>query len=316
MDVEDQLARFVLDPRQFIGIPIALLGAVLLALGAQLQHGGVARVEQSTRKSRGRGLAIGQLMLLFSRPGWVIGGGLLVVATGLQLLALYFSPLTVVQPLGAIALVLTTVLNARLAHVTLNRNTLVAVALCVGSIFVFVGTAAFTTVDNVVTTRALVTVLVILVVVCSAVVIGWLYLRRRMTALWYILATGVLNGFVVTLAKVVIGRFSSGRIDLLLVAVLIGIAVAGGLGMYFVQNAYASGPPDLVIAGLSVIDPLVAVLIGMTVLGEAAFTPVWAFVVFIAAGGAAVRGVLMLAKFHPQMPRIRRVPKARSANSE
>lgn len=38
--------------------------------------------------------------------------------------------------------------------------------------------------------------------------------------------------------------------------------------MYFVKSAYQHGPPDLVVAGLTVIDPMVGVLVGIVVLGR------------------------------------------------
>ena len=63
----------------------------------------------------------------------------------------------------------------------------------------------------------------------------------------------------------------------------------------------SSGPPDLVIAGLTVVDPIVAVLIGLLVLGEAATAPLWAFIGFIVAGAVAVWGVVQLARHHPQV---------------
>ena len=72
------------------------------------------------------------------------------------------------------------------------------------------------------------------------------------------------------------------------------------LGAYFVQNAYASGPPDLVIAGLTVVDPLVAVVIGIVVLDEASQAPLWAIGVFVLAGAIAIWGVFLLARNHPQ----------------
>ena len=40
------------------------------------------------------------------------------------------------------------------------------------------------------------------------------------------------------------------------------LRAAGGRGSWFVQNAYSGGPPDLVIAGLTVIDPIVGIAIG------------------------------------------------------
>ena len=117
----------------------------------------------------------------------------------------------------------------------------------------------------------------------------------------YILGAGVLYGFVATLAKVVIDRTKTGDfldgLTLLCVGALLLATVLGG---YFVQNAYASGPPDLVIAGLTVIDPLVAVSIGIVVLNEAAGAPLFTVVGFVVAGIIAIYGVFELSKHHPQ----------------
>ena len=85
--------------------------------------------------------------------------------------------------------------------------------------------------------------------------------------------------------------------------VVLALLVATALGGYFVQTAYASGPPDLVIAGLTVIDPLVAVTIGIVVLREASNAEWWAIIAFIVAGAVAVYGVFQLAKYHPQTQR-------------
>jgi len=68
-----------------------------------------------------------------------------------------------------------------------------------------------------------------------------------------------------------------------------------------VQNAYASGPPDLVIAGLTVIDPAVAVGIAIVILGEAAQAQFAEIAGFAIAGLIALAGVLMLSRVHPQL---------------
>ena len=106
--------------------------------------------------------------------------------------------------------------------------------------------------------------------------------------------------FVVTLAKVILGRVQQGDFEWLTLTCVLALLLATALGAYFVQNAYASGPPDLVIAGLTVVDPMVAVLIGIIVLGEASQAPIWADVVFAISGAIAVWGVFLLAKNHPQ----------------
>src|SRR5690606_25687913 len=102
-----------------------------------------------------------------------------------------------------------------------------------------------------------------------------------------IVGAGVLYGFVATFAKSVIGRLQQGEFEWLTWACVAALLAGALLGLVFVQNAYSSGPPDLVVAGLTVIDPIVAVLIGIVVLDEAAGAPGWAIVAFIASGAVA-----------------------------
>ena len=299
-DLSDLSEQIALDPTSFIGIPLALIGAVFLSLGAQFQHRGVVKVEARTVDTLGKGLSGRQLALLLARPSWVVGTIMLGLAIMFQLSSLYFAPIIVVQPLGAIALVITSILNSRLNHVKLNRKSIIAIVMCVGGVFLFVGVAAFTAVDTPVTNRQLITILIILAVVLAAAAVAFGMLRHRIRAIFYVIMAGVLYGFVATLAKVVIGRVQQEEFDWLTGLCVVALLAATALGAYFVQNAYATGPPDLVIAGLTVIDPMVAVAIGIVVLGEASQAPWWAIGVFIIAGVIAVLGVFQLARNHPQ----------------
>lgn len=299
-DLTDFTEQIALDPRQFIGIPLALIGAVFLSLGAQLQHRGVVKVESNTVDTLGKGLNVKQLSLLLARPSWVLGTLMLGLAIVFQLGSLYFAPIIVVQPLGAIALVITSILNSRVSHVELNHKSIIAIIMCVGGVLLFVGVAAFTAVDKPVTDQHLITILIILAVVLTLAAITFGMLRHRIRAIFYVIMAGVLYGFVATLAKVVLGRLEQGEFEWLTLLCLIGLIAATALGAYFVQNAYATGPPDLVIAGLTVVDPMIAVAIGILVLGEASQAPLWAGFVFVIAGVIAVWGVFMLARNHPQ----------------
>lgn len=290
-----------LTPTQFIGIPLAIIGAVFLSVGTQLQNRGVGKVEANTQSAQGKGLSLKQLGLLLARPSWVSGTLMLGIAILLQLSSLYFSPLIVVQPLGVIALVITSIMNSRIAKVKLNRGTIGAITLCVIGVFIFVGVAAFTTTTQPISTLQLVIILSLLAVILIALGVVFGLLRHRMNILFYVIAAGVLYGFVATLAKVVLGRLQQGHFEWLTALCLVALLAATALGAYFVQNAYSSGPPDMVVAGLTVIDPLVAVLIGVAVLGEAAFAPLWADAVFVISGGLAIWGVFLLAKHHPQL---------------
>lgn len=299
-DLTDFTEQIALDPRQFIGIPLALIGAVFLSLGAQLQHRGVVKVESNTVDTLGKGLNVKQLSLLLARPSWIIGTLMLGLAIVFQLSSLYFAPIIVVQPLGVIALVITSILNSRVSHVELNHKSIIAIIMCVGGVLLFVGVAAFTAVDKPVTDQHLITILIILAVVLTLAAITFGMLRHRIRAIFYVIMAGVLYGFVATLAKVVLGRLEQGEFEWLTLLCLIGLIAATALGAYFVQNAYATGPPDLVIAGLTVVDPMIAVAIGILVLGEASQAPLWAGFVFVIAGVIAVWGVFMLARNHPQ----------------
>ncbi|MCR2792810.1 DMT family transporter [Microbacterium sp. zg.Y625] len=302
-DVGDQLVGVFRNPGLLLGIPLALAGAVFMSFGAQYQHRGVEKVERLSGKDGSTGLTGGQLRQLLARPSWVVGTLMLGLAIVCQLGALTVAPLIVVQPLGAVALVITTLLNARVTGHAPTRRSLMAIIACVGGIFWFVIVAALFAVEQTVTNRQLITVLIILVIVAAVLVVSWLMVRRRrgIRALFYILAAGIVYGFVATLAKIVIKRIQAGDFEWLTVLCVVALLAGTALGAYFVQTAYSSGPPDLVIAGLTVVDPMVAVLIGLLVLGEGAAVPVWGFVMFAVAGAVAVWGVATLARYHPQV---------------
>jgi hypothetical protein len=287
----------------WIGVVLAIIGAVFLSLGAQLQHRGVELVEERYGSGKKQGLSVAQLLRLAARPSWVFGSLMLGLAVIFQLTALGFAPLIVVQPLGVVALVITAVINARISHVKLDSLTIRAMGFCVVGIGAFVTVAAFVATEHVISELQLTVILVLLVFVLLVLGLAFAFFRRRFTAIFYIVAAGVLYGFVATLAKVIINRLLAGNLEWLTLTCAFALVVAMALGMYFVQVAYSVGSPDLVIAGLTVVDPLVAVSIGIFVLGEASGAPLWAHVTFAIAGAVAIYGVFQLAKHHPQTHR-------------
>lgn len=300
-DFGDLTAEFVRNPTQLIGIPLAIVGAVFLSLGAQFQHRGVTKVEASSGVDARSGLSVNQLKLLLARPSWVLGTLMLAFAIAFQLTALVWSPLIIVQPLGAIALVITSILNARIHKVKLNRPSVIAISACVGGVGLFVTIAALVAGEKAVTDQDLLTILVMLAIVLVLFGLGFVFFRKRSKALFFILAAGIIYGFVATLAKVVINRIINENFDWLTMLCVVALLAATGIGAYFVQTAYSSGPPDLVIAGLTVVDPMVAVAIGIVVLDEASGAPLWAMIGFAVAGALAVWGVFQLARHHPQV---------------
>ena len=305
-DLTDQIS---LTPTQAVGIPLALVGAILLSLGAQFQHRGVADMEAHHGEAANSGLKWGQVTSLLSRPAWVFGTVFLGLAIVFQLSSLAIAPIMVVQPLGAVALVMTAIMNSRIVKIKLDAISIRAIIMCVAGVGAFVALAAVFAKSSAITQRELSIVLIVLAIVLALWVLLFIIFRQHGSPVFYIIGAGMLFGFVATLAKVVIDRIKTIVIsgsgiestDLLTVLCIIGLIAASLLGSYFVQTAYATGPPDLVVAGLTVVDPLVAVTVGIIVLGEASDAPLWAVVAFVVTGAVAIFGVFSLSKHHPQL---------------
>jgi drug/metabolite transporter (DMT)-like permease len=307
-DLTDQVTS--LTPDQYIGIPIALVGAVFLALGTQFQHRGVTKVENNLGSGAKAGLSVRQLTALLGRPSWVIGTLMLGAAIVLQLLSLKFAPLIVVQPLGAVALVVTAIVNSRISKVKLTRRAIRAIVFSVGGVTLFVAFAAPFAKSSPIEASQLATVLILLAVVLVIFAVIFVTLRKTFKAVFYIIGAGVLFGFVATLAKTVIDRittitmagFEPDSFEWLTLLCVVALLAASALGSYFVQSAHSHGPPDLVVAGLTVIDPLVAVTIGIVVLNEMAGAPLWTMFALLIAGGIAIYGVFLLSRVHVPTP--------------
>lgn len=284
----------------WLAVFLAVLGAFFLAFGAQRQGSAV--------KADTGGLALSSngFLRLLRNPRWIFGLLLLVTGMGMNAVALVSAPLTVVQPIGAIALVITTVVNAKDQGLSINRATVVAISGCVTGSALFVLLAVFVTQENhhVNSDDELTIVLLLALAVGLFGTLAAMF-KNRMSAFIYILGAGILFGFVAVLTRI-IGKHLLDPNGQAFLNVpwysLVAIAAAGGLGSWFVQSAYSTGPPDLVIAGLTVIDPIVGIAIGITILGElrADVHAVMA-IAMGAAASLAIVGVIALSRHHPEV---------------
>ncbi|ALE91622.1 hypothetical protein AOC05_03495 [Arthrobacter alpinus] len=283
-----------------IAVACAVAGAFFLAFGAQRQGSAV--------QSNTGGLALGgsSLLRLIRNPRWVVGLLLLGAGMVLNVVALTLGTLTVIQPIGAIALVITTIVNSRDQGLRINRATVVAISACVTGSALFVLLAVNVVSENThVTVQQELTVVLLLAVVLGIFGGALVMFKHKLKAFFYILGAGVLFGFVAVLTRIISKQFFDPN-GLFLLNVqwysIIAIAAAGGLGSWFVQSAYASGPPDLVIAGLTVIDPMIGIAIGIVILGE--LRPDVPPVIAISMAGAAllaIVGVVALSRHHPDV---------------
>ncbi|MCW3765499.1 DMT family transporter [Paenarthrobacter ureafaciens] len=284
----------------WLAVFLAVLGAFFLAIGAQRQGSAV--------KADTGGLALSSngFLRLLRNPRWMFGLLLLALGMAANAVALVSAPLTVVQPIGAIALVITTVVNAKDQGLSINRATVVAITACVTGSALFVLLAVTVTQENHhVSAEDELTIVLLLALAVGLFGTLAVLFKHRMSAFIYIIGAGVLFGFVAVLTRI-IGKHLLDPNGLFLLNVqwytLIAIVAAGGLGSWFVQSAYSSGPPDLVIAGLTVIDPMVGIAIGIIILGE--LRPDVHTVMAIAMAAAAVLaivGVIALSRHHPEV---------------
>ena len=298
---------------KILAISLALISAVLLAVGTQLQNGAVGDQKKAALSGRSH-LKLNQLVNLIRRPQWVTGLALTILALGFQFTALLLAPLILVQPIGATALVVTSILNARITKTRLNKPSILAIALCTVGLGAFVVMAHEVAVEPAIDDASLIFILAMAFALIAT--FGFIFFKgaSKFRPLTFIIGAGALFGFVATLTKVVVkrlfaqdgfSRIISFQADLvtdgLTILALLAMVAASLLGAWFVQNAYASGPPDLVVAGLTVIDPLVAVSIGVVLLNEAMNAP-WPIVLgFLGSGTMSVIGVFLLSKVHPEI---------------
>lgn len=285
------------------GVVAALLGAVLLALGAQFQGRGV----RAAGDGHDDGNRLRRSFRLFRSRGWLLGTGFLTAAILLQLVGLLMAPLPVVQPLGVLSLVVTALLSRRVSHARVQRLGAVGIAICITGTTAFVLTASFATTTEPEGPGVVIPVLVLVGFVLLALLAGFATVRNRMPALAFAVTGGICFGFVATLMKVVLDRCAAavqhgGLIDSttpFTFLVLISAGAAGLAGISLVQRAYASGSADLVVAALTVVDPLVAVTLGIALLGQAKHAPGWTFALFGLAEIVAVTGVVLMARHPP-----------------
>lgn len=280
-----------------LAIGLAFLSAVSLAYGALLQHQGVSGV----RASEGA-LRLRTLVRLFGSPHWVLG--LVVMGAGIvaNVTALAFAPVMVVQPVGAFSLVISILLGMFHRSLAVHRSIVITVILCV------VGVAGFVTVSALVATTSptsepaahLLAALALAGTVAGLIVIVVVSHPRQ---LLLITGGGILFAFVATNMHVVSSHIVDAGLTEGLASLpwfnAIALGASGLVGSWFVQSSYASGPPEMVIAGLTVIDPIVAVLLGALILGEAADSDVISILGMAAFGALACASVVLLSRHHP-----------------
>ena len=296
-----------------LAVLLAALGACGYAVGARLQHSAV----QETIGDHG--LGVRKQLQLVRNPRWLAGLASLASGVVLHVCALGLAPLSVVQPIGVLALPITVLMTTRQRGARfrdLHGTMIVAVLAATGGVGAFVllaaGSAQGTPVapaDELVATQ------LVAVGVLVVGVVG-LLTRSKVRCVAFAAGCAIAYGYVSLLVRGVAQDFGAQGFASLNVLPLVGIVSATIIGAWLLQHGYVSGPPDLVVACLTVIDPLVAVGLGIGLLGEADHVGSATAAGQVVCALVACAGVFALAKFHPDTQRRHdAVPAQKGGNS-
>lgn len=278
-----------------VAIALAVLAAVALAYGALYQHEAVAGQNDSHN-----GLSWAHFKELLSNRKWLIGLIITGLGTAGNVVALALAPVMVVQPIGAFSLIVSVLLGIRHRGLKVNRRLVQAVVWCTVGVTIFVALSATTARTEVhlgFDAMPLVWITAVVVFIGLSIMLFF----RHAPQLVLITAAGLLFACVATNTHLVSVQLLRAGLDQVTWLNVIGLVAATAIGSWFVQNAYAAGPPEMVIAGLTVVDPIGAVILGSIVLGEAASAPVWLLVIITATGLVACLGVVVLSRYHPDV---------------
>ncbi|WP_405923354.1 DMT family transporter [Streptomyces sp. NBC_00035] len=257
----------------FLAVVLSLVSAICYATAAVVQE----RTAAGTADLRDA----------LTRVSW--WWAVLLNATGalLHVVALRYGPLTLVQPLGALTLVVAVPLGSLAARRRTSGTQWRGMALTlVGLTALLTATASGNAPDS--TLRA---AEVLLVALAAATVIVAL-IRFAPSGLGFAAASGIASGVGSTLAqKLAVGPAVSWSAAL--VAVLtVAFAVAG---LMLSQKAYGSGLGGP-LALLTLVNPVTASVIGITLLGEGFRYGATGTLLAFAGAAAAARGVVLLSR--------------------
>ena len=246
----------------YLVVVLALLAAACSALGIVIRQRATMEVPQD------HGVSTTMFRTLLRKPLWWAGTAVAAGGYAMQALALAKGSLLFVQPLLVSSLLFALPISARLAHKRVTRSEWAWAMLLTAGLAVFVLVAHTrhghrAPVQAWVLATALLVPLVLLCVLAAARTVG------RPRAMLLAVAVAVLFGMVAVLTKITMYRLTGGGITAVLTVPTPYLLVVVALtAMLLQQSAFHAGELQMSVPTMLVLEPLVAVLIGVLVLGE------------------------------------------------
>jgi hypothetical protein len=282
---------------------MAVAAAVMFAVAAAAQNSAVAAVVRTARPTASAVLGGGELRALARSRTWLAGISLNAVASVVHAGALVLAPVAIVQPIGVLSVPFAVLIAARRTRVRPTAGVQVAVATCLVTVVGFVTLADVALGDSpaprfagVVGAAVGTGFAALLLAVWGSRLSGW------KPCVAFAASGATAFGLVSALMRLIALHLLSGVNDLDDGGVwlpAIGITAALLVGGWAVQQAHAAGAPAVVLGCLTVIDPLVAVVLGITMLGEGGAASAAAVAGLIGLAGLALAAACLLARHHP-----------------
>lgn len=250
-----------------IAVPAAVLAAASFGLSAAAQ-------QRATKQVTARTTLSPRLLLdLWHRPLWLLGLVTTLAALVLQILALAFGPLAVVQPLLVTGVVFTAVFVAWSHHRRPDRWILAGGLLCAAGLSAFLLLARPRHgADALRRDLSLATGLVLAIVLAAVVLAALVYaavVAHPTRVLALALATGVLYGVTAALMKTLTDQFRASLSAPFTHPTLYVAAIVGPMGFLLSQNTFQQGRlVSPAVAVITSVDPIVGVFAGIGWLGE------------------------------------------------
>jgi drug/metabolite transporter (DMT)-like permease len=242
---------------------LAVLAAMVFGAGVALQQR--AAVSVPSRYAGRPGL----LLRLIRKPMWLLGIAGDVGGLALQAAALRRGSLVVVQPVLTTSLLFTLALTAAWSHQPISRPEWGALIMILAGLSLFL--VAAKPPDQATASADLRGWLLCVawVAALAAVALGaGLRADGSARAALFGLAAGMADAFMAVLVKAFASSLGRGFPGVLRTWTPYAVVAAGIVALVLIQTAYQAGHPTVSLPVITVVDPLVSSLIGVTLFGE------------------------------------------------
>ena len=242
---------------------LALLSAFVYGAGVVLQQRAAleAPPEEAARPRL--------LLRLVRRPLWLLGLSADVVGFGLQAAALHRGSLVVVQPLITTSLVFALVLTSVWTHEPISRRQWTAVGMVLLGLAVFLIVAAPNEESSAVAgMRDWILTTTTITAAAGVALAAGLRAVGSARAAFFAVAAGIADAFMAVMAKTFSGSFDDGLAATFRSWTPYALVAAGLIAMLLISTAYQAGHPTVSLPIITVTDPLVASLIGISLFGD------------------------------------------------